>query len=108
MVMNMKKILITGKDSYIGTQVEQYLKNKGEYQIDTLDMRKEDWKQYDFSAYDVVFHVAGIAHADTGKMTKERKQLYYSVNTKLTLETAHKAKKDGVKQFIHQFNPHTF
>ena len=96
----MKKILITGKDSYIGTSVEQYLLNKGNYAIDTLDMKDNDWKNYQFSGYDVVFHVAGIAHADTGKLTKERKALYYNVNTKLVLDTAKKAKQSGVGQFI--------
>ena len=97
----MKRILITGENSYIGNSVEEYLKQFGkEYQIDTISVRGDDWKRKDFSEYDVIFHVAGIAHSDSGKISKEKEKLYYSVNTDLTIEIAKKAKKDGVKQFI--------
>lgn len=100
----MKRILITGAGSYIGTSFEAWLKKPeytGMYQIDTVDMRGEGWKQKDFSGYDTVFHVAGIAHADIGKVTEEQKKLYYAVNCDLAVETARKAKKEGVRQFIY-------
>ena len=94
----MKKILITGANSYIGISVENYLKKfDGEYQIDTVDMIDGTWREKDFSPYDVVFHVAGIAHQ---KETKENAALYYTVNRDLAIETATKAKTDGVKQFV--------
>ena len=64
-------------------------------------MLDSHWKDYDFSDYDTVFHVAGIAHADVGHVSEETKQLYYKVNTDLTYETACKAKQSGVKQFIY-------
>ena len=97
----MKKILITGAGSYIGTSFEEYMKQWPEkYQVDTLDMIGDYWKKYDFSGYDTVYHVAGIAHSDNGKISKEKAKLYYEVNTKLTVITAMKAKKSGVKQFI--------
>ena len=96
-----KKILITGKDSYVGTAVEAWLKQwPKNYTVDTLDMRSEDWKTYDFSTYDVIYHVAGIAHADVGQVTEEEKKQYYRVNTDLAVETAEKAKAEGVQQFI--------
>lgn len=97
----MKRILITGADSYIGTSFENYMNGDLEYQIDTLDMKDPKWKEYDFSGYDTVFHVAGIAHADVGHVSEETKQLYYKVNTDLSVETAKKAKKCNVKQFIY-------
>ncbi len=99
----MKKILITGAESYIGTSVKSWLKQpqfKGEYQIDTVDMRGDEWRQRNFSGYDTVFHVAGLAHADVGKVSEETKQNYYQINRDLTIETAKKAKTDGVRQFI--------
>lgn len=97
----MKKILITGANSYIGTSFESYLQQwKDDYQIDTIDMIGDSWKSVSFSNYDVVFHVAGIAHADTGHVSKESQDFYYKINTDLTIETAIKAKKEGVKQFI--------
>ncbi|MBP1534249.1 MAG: NAD-dependent epimerase/dehydratase family protein [Ruminococcus sp.] len=97
----MKKILITGANSYIGTSFETYMKQwSDKYQVDTLDMIGDAWEKYDFSGYDTVYHVAGIAHSDNGKISKEKAKLYYEVNTKLTIRTAMKAKKAGVKQFI--------
>lgn len=97
----MKKILITGADSYVGTHVENYLRQWPErYRIDTVDMTVESWKEQDFSGYDTVFHVAGIAHSDVGCISRERREAYFRVNTLLAIETAKKAKADGVKQFI--------
>lgn len=98
----MKKILITGANSYIGTSFEKYLTENynGQYIIDTLDMTDKDWRTKSFASYDSIFHVAGIAHSDSGKISKEKEELYYSVNTNLTIETAEKAKKDGARQFI--------
>lgn len=96
-----KKILITGKGSYIGESVEQWLlKDRDQYEVDTLDMLNNSWRDKEFSEYDVIFHVAGIAHADVGAITEEQKELYYKVNTELTLEVAEKAKRSNVKQFI--------
>lgn len=100
----MKRILITGAESYIGTSFEKWLEKPqfvGRYQVDTLDMRKKDWKTYDFSTYDSIFHVAGIAHADIGKVTEKQKKLYYAVNCDLAAEAAIKAKAEGVNQFIY-------
>lgn len=58
------------------------------------------WKEKDFSKYDVVFHVAGIAHADVGNVDESTKEKYYAVNTDLTVEVCKKAKAEGVKEFI--------
>lgn len=98
----MKKILITGANSYIGTSFEKYINENypESYTVDTVDMIDGSWKSKSFSGYDAVFHVAGIAHSDSGKISKEKEQLYYAVNTNLTIETAKKAQSDGVKQFI--------
>ncbi len=98
----MKKILITGANSYIGTSFEKYIKENypDDYSVDTVDMIDGTWRDKDFSGYDSVFHVAGIAHADVGNVSDEVKAKYYAINTDLTIETAKKAKADGVKQFI--------
>ena len=96
----MKKVLITGANSYIGTSFENYVMQCHDYQIDTVDMINGKWRDKSFSEYNSVFHVAGIAHSDTGRVSEERKQFYYQINTDLTIETAKKAKADGVGQFI--------
>lgn len=105
----MRKILITGAGSFIGTSFENYIKNHekhAEYEISVMDtltgklVGGESEDIWNFDEYDTVFHVAGIAHADVGKVTEEGKELYRKVNTLLAIETAKKAKAAGVKQFI--------
>lgn len=95
----MKKILITGANSYIGTSFEGWLGNYSDkYTVDTIDMEDGSWKNKNFSDYDVVFHVAGIAHVSSDPKLEE---LYYKVNKDLAIETAKKAKLEGIKQFIY-------
>lgn len=98
----MKKILITGANSYIGMSFEKYIQENypEQYSVDTVDMIDGSWREKSFAGYDAVFHVAGIAHSDGGKISPERAKLYYAVNTDLTIETARKAKADGAGQFV--------
>lgn len=94
----MKKVLITGANSFVGMSIEKWLlREKGEFNVDTVDSMNEAWRKADFSKYDVVFHVAGIAHVDP---KPEMAPLYYKVNRDLTIEIAKWAKEHGVKQFI--------
>ena len=90
-------ILITGAGSYVGTSVERWIKSHSNHRVDTLDMLKDTWRDADFSQYDVIYHVAGIAYVNA-KANMEA--LYYKVNRDLTIEVAQKAKTAGVKQFI--------
>ena len=108
----MKTVLITGANSYIGTSFEEYVANhySDQLTITTIDMIDGSWRSQPFTTldestgeqrpYDVVFHVAGLAHADVGKVSDEVKAKYYAVNTDLAIECAKKAKADGVGQFI--------
>lgn len=94
----MKRVLITGANSYIGVNVKEYLLSfNNRYIVDELEMKGDSWKNFDFSLYDVVYHVAGIAHI---KETKENSHLYYDVNEHLAVTVAEKAKNEGVNQFI--------
>lgn len=97
----MKKVLITGAGSFVGTYVENYLRNwPDKYKVSVIDTIEGSWKSHDFSLYDSVYHVAGLAHADVGHVTEEVKAKYYAINTDLAIEVAQKAKSEGVKQFI--------
>ena len=106
----MTKVLITGAGSYVGESVKKYIlasqekvgRNSGEvrepeWEIDSVDTMSDAWKQTDFSKYDVVYHVAGIAHVNADP---KMEPLYYKVNRDLTIEIAKHAKENGVKQFI--------
>ena len=94
----MKRILITGVNSYVGNSLEAWLaKEPHNYQVDKISLRDGSWKKRDFSNYDSIVHVAGIAHR---KETKDNKHLYYEVNRDLAFEVAEKAKREGVSHFI--------
>ncbi len=97
----MKKILITGAGSYVGSSVENYLGKWPErYQVDTVDMIDGTWKEKSFQGYDAVFHVAGIVHQESGKNDPAQAELYDRVNARLPVEVAQKAKAEGVRQFL--------
>lgn len=94
----MKRVLITGKNSYIGKALRNWLaKDPEKYEVDLISVRDDSWKKEDFSKYDTIYHVAGIAHI---RETKENKNLYYRVNRDLAYEIAKKAKIEGIQHFI--------
>ncbi|MCG1021398.1 NAD-dependent epimerase/dehydratase family protein [Sutcliffiella horikoshii] len=92
----MKKVLVTGVNSYIGTSFTKWVSQYPEkYLVESISLRDEQWKEQSFKGYDVVFHTAAIVH-----IKKNETDQYYKVNRDLTIELAKKAKKEGVKQFI--------
>lgn len=94
----MKKVLVTGENGYIGTAFYNWIKlNSIDINMDFINVRTNEWKEKSFSGYDVVLHLAGIAHSSRNPKLKEK---YYKVNRDLTLELAKKSRRDGVKQFI--------
>lgn len=96
-----KKVLITGAGSYIGEAFFSYAsKHYPVLKIDAVDMLDGSWRDKDFSSYDIIYHVAGIAHADVGSVSDETKEKYYAVNTDLAIDVCRKAKAEGVKKFI--------
>lgn len=103
----MKRILITGANSYIGTSLRRYLLEYNDrqgrelYRVDTLSQRDPAWEGYNFQGYDAVFQASGIAHVDTGSVTQEQQALYYQVNCDLAAATARKARAAGVGLFLY-------
>ena len=94
----MKRILITGANSYTGLAIRQHLSSwPGKYHVDTISLRGDSWRSENFSSFDTVIHTAGIAHDSTKSSLKDD---YYAVNTQLAFDTARKAMKDGVGQFV--------
>ncbi len=94
----MKRILVTGKNSYIGDNFTHWMNQwPDNYQVIQESLIGQGWKQSDWSNYEVVLHVAGLAHNSADPQLKDQ---YYRINRDLTIEAAKKAKEAGVKQFI--------
>lgn len=99
----MKRVLITGLNSYIGNSFEQYIKESYEAVIETqkVSLKKQGWQNESWEVYDSVLHVAGLAHVDVRHADGETKQRYYCINRDLARQAAEKAKREGVRQFIY-------
>ena len=93
----MRKVLIVGEKSYIGDSFAEYVTKDKDIQIDIVDSMNDNWKVENFSEYDSVFHVAGIAHALNKNIAEE---IYYSVNRDLAIDVANYAKEKGVRQLV--------
>lgn len=94
----MKNVLITGTNSFVGTSLKNWLeKYPAMYSVDEVSLRNDLWKQKSFSNYDVIVHTVGIAHI---RESRENANLYYVINRDLAVETAKKAKRDGVNHFV--------
>lgn len=94
----MKKILVVGKNSYIGKSFGEFLQQwPDQYHVDAISVRDDSWRTLSFNGYDCIFHLAGLAHI---KETHENRHLYYEIDRDLPIEIAKKASLEGVKQFI--------
>ena len=94
----MKKILLLGEGGYIGSSFKEYMSKFPNYHIDTVSSMNGEWKKQNFSGYDAVYNVSGLAHANARQASED---LYYEVNGMLPIEMARKAKAEHVPLFIH-------
>lgn len=90
----MKKVLLCGSNSYIGNNFIKY--TEGRLMVDQLDLTTDSWRDFNFSGYDAIIHLAAIVH-----QPKENNELLYKqVNSILPIEVANIAISQGVKQFV--------
>lgn len=89
----MTRVLITGANSYIGTNVRRYSQYPGIEEVSLLSTKPED---IDFGKYDTVLHLAAIVHQSKRIADYE----YFKVNRDLCLKVAEYAEKAGIKQFL--------
>ncbi|MFV0344059.1 MAG: NAD-dependent epimerase/dehydratase family protein [Anaerocolumna sp.] len=102
----MKKVLIVGEGSFIGGGIQAWLQQyPKEYSITTITSKLNLWSKVDFSRYDVVINVAGIAHI---KVKPHMEKLFYKVNRDLAINLAKKAKDSGVNQYIYMSSMNVF
>jgi len=95
------KIGIFGENSYIGTMFGLSCREEAglidRHEISYINSINTEWKNLSFKSYDVVLHVAGIAHVSADPKLEAQ---YYAINRDLPIQVAQKAKAEGVKQFI--------
>lgn len=96
----MKKILITGAGSFVGSSLRTYLDGNPDYCVSALSVRDDAWRNYSFADVDVIYHCAAIVHEPATKNDPEQAARYHQVNAVLPFELAKKAKAEGVGQFI--------
>ena len=90
------KILIIGKNSYIGNHIDECLTKCG-HKVEQLDVLTEDWAEYDYSKYEAIVHVAGIVH----RPDCQDWDLYKRVNTDMPIQIATRAKQQGVETYVY-------
>ena len=89
----MARVLITGANSFVGTNFRKFSQHKDVEEISLFEIRPED---IEFEKFDIVLHLAAIVHQS--KIIPEHE--YLCVNRDLCLRVAENAKKRGIKQFI--------
>lgn len=89
----MTKILITGANSFVGTNLRRFSQFKD---IDEISLHENKPEDIDFNKYQVIVHVAAIVH----QSKKISESEYFQVNCDLCLRTAESAKKAGITQFV--------
>lgn len=95
----MKKILITGKTSWIGNEFEAHLSQfDNAYEVHRVSLRDDQWRHEDWQGFDSLIHTAAIVHQ--GEDAGDLNGLYDDVNVTLTRDVAIKAKAAGIPHFI--------
>lgn len=89
------RILIVGKNSYIGNHIDEWLTKHG-HCVTQLDVLNDCWKEFDYSSFDSIVHVAGIVH----QPKCQDWDLYKRVNTDMPIAIATMAKAQGVRQYL--------
>ena len=90
--------MLVGVGGYIGGKFTEYIKkNYPDWQVNAVDSMNRKWAEADFTGYDAVYNVSGLAHANARQGTEEQ---YYAVNGQLPIDVATKSKAEGVPIFV--------
>lgn len=97
----MKRVLITGANSYLGQSLRAYLAQwPEEFQVEALSVRGDGWKVADFHGFDAIYHTAALVHMEQDKQDPGQAALYDEINGRMPVLLAEKARAEGVSQFI--------
>lgn len=91
------KILIVGKNSYVGRSVQAWFaKKESAPVVEAISVREDGWRQMDFSDCDAVIFTAALVHRPDITDT----ELYEKLNVQLPLDFARHVKRQGVERFV--------
>jgi len=95
----MKKILVIGANSYIGKYFKKFVDNNYKLllKVEMVSASNGEWENKDFTQYDVILHLSAIVHK---REKKSMMKMYEKVNYQLAVNSAQKAKKNGISQFV--------
>lgn len=94
----MTKILIIGKDSYIGKNLKKHFLNRSKgFIVNSVSIRNDDWKAIQLEIYDCIIYLAA---AKPEQEDGDSEILNYHLNVDMPYETALAAKSAGVSRFI--------
>ncbi len=97
----MKQVLIVGPNSYLGSSLGAYLARFPEsYQVSTLSVRDDRWRETPLSAFDAIYYTAALVHREQAKNDPSQAKRYDEINAVLPAAVAQKAKAEGVRQFV--------
>ena len=95
--MSEKKVLIIGKQGFIGSSLAKWLNDMG-YGVFLVSGRKGEWKSSDMRGIDTVVYAAGLAHT---REKRKNEALFLKANVIQAKKSALKAKQAGVHQYIY-------
>lgn len=94
----MTKILIVGKDSYIGKNLKKHFLNRSKgFIVNSISVRNDGWKNLNLGIYDCIIYLAA-AKPEHEEGSSEL--LNYYLNSDLPYEIAQTAKTAGVSRFV--------
>jgi len=91
------KILIIGKNSFIGKSFSSFLSKRIDIKYDSISLRDDSWKFIDFKQYDCILYLVSIVHINENKVKFNE---YIKINQFLLRDVASKANIANVKKFI--------
>lgn len=89
------KIAVTGAGGFVGSAVLHELQEAG---LPSLPLSRSDLAQADFSGVETIIHCAALAHR-TGKERPDE-EAFDTVNHRLVVDLANRARSAGVKRFV--------
>lgn len=95
--MTRKKVLVIGKNGFIGSALAKWLKDQG-FEVLQASGHNREWRDFSMEGIDTVVYAADLAHV---REKKRNEALFYRAHTWRAEEAAGYAKQHGIRQFLY-------